>query len=323
MTVAHPWLEAVVRHRTPMGVVPTDVEPRLATLPDIHAVIFDVYGTLVISGSGDIGTTENQPAAAGTAQGEGPVTGDVAGNKLSNAADRADRLTDPMAEAMAAIRWQGPGAGIPTAAALRDQIRAMNVAAAATAERRPEVNLFEAWRRTLTAAGLTDLASDTERVVRLAAEYESRANPTWPMPGADEFLKSLHRRGVVMGIVSNAQAFTPPLVEALTGGPLEDSGFDLNLCVYSYRFGQAKPSARLFEVLVRGLAWRGIAPDQALYIGNDMLNDIWAASRAGLRTAWFAGDARSCRRRADDTRCQGLRPDVVMTEWAQISEWIR
>ena len=49
-----------------------------------------------------------------------------------------------------------------------------------------------------------------------------------------------------------------------------------------------------------------------------MLNDIWTASQAGLKTALFAGDQRSLRLRETDDRCQGLEPDVVITELNQL-----
>jgi len=32
---------------------------------------------------------------------------------------------------------------------------------------------------------------------------------------------------------------------------------------------------------------------KTLYVGNDMLNDIWTATEAGCRTVLFAGDQRS------------------------------
>ncbi len=121
-----------------------------------------------------------------------------------------------------------------------------------------------------------------------------------------------------MGIVSNAQIFTITLVEDLLGKSLADAGFDLDLCVFSNRFRQAKPGPRLFDCLREGLARRGIQPHEAIYVGNDMLKDIWAASQAGLKTAWFAGDGRSCRPREDDPRCRSLRPDLVITELLQL-----
>ena len=42
-----------------------------------------------------------------------------------------------------------------------------------------------------------------------------------------------------------------------------------------------------------------------------MLNDISAASRAGFKTALFAGDRRSLRLREGDPRVRGIMPDRV------------
>ena len=52
--------ELIERARTllhPLAPLPTGVEPVLRRLPDIKAVLFDVYGTLLVSASGDVGTT--------------------------------------------------------------------------------------------------------------------------------------------------------------------------------------------------------------------------------------------------------------------------
>ena len=132
--------------------------------------------------------------------------------------------------------------------------------------------------------------------------------------GAIHWLLDRLAGALPMGIVSNAQVFTIPLVENLLGNrDLKSGGFDLDLCIFSNRFRQAKPGPRLFDVLRDALQRRGISPPEAIYVGNDMLNDVWAASQAGLKTAWVAGDKRSCRRRLDDPRCQSLRPDLVLT----------
>jgi putative hydrolase of the HAD superfamily len=57
-----------------------------------------------------------------------------------------------------------------------------------------------------------------------------------------------------------------------------------------------------------------------LFIGNDMLKDIYASSQVGFKTALFAGDKRSLRLRDDDERTAGLKPDYVITELSQILE---
>ena len=62
----------------------------------------------------------------------------------------------------------------------------------------------------------------------------------------------------------------------------------------------------------------GLRPDQALYLGNDMLNDVWTAGQAGLLPVLFAGDQRSLRLREDDPRCRDLRPARVLTALDQL-----
>lgn len=277
MTPTHRWTEAVIANRKEMAPNPTDVIARLNKLPDIRAVVFDVYGTLVISGSGDVGSADTT--------------------------DNDSQVSD-----------------------LRRQIEIMNDERRSEACPKPEVDIVEAWRRTLQNE---NPRPTTEQLCRIAAEHESRANPTWPMPGAKEVLDRLSHSDLLMGIVSNAQIFTIPLVidlvsqdlwngQGLSGRGLADGGFDLDLCIFSNRFRQAKPGPRLFDVLRQGLVRRGIEPHQTIYVGNDMLNDVWAASMAGLKTAWFVGDSRSCRRRENDPRCQSLEPDLILSNLMQL-----
>lgn len=284
--------DGVINNRQPLQPVPTDVVAELPRLKGIRAVIFDVYGTLVISASGDVGSADQS--------------------------EQASRI----GEALAAIGISPPPAKIPSLKMLHDQIRSMNDARRDETCPHPEVDIVEAWRQVMSRSQL-DVCDDAKAMVRLASEYEGRANPTWPMPGAADLLRRLQAAEIEMGIVSNAQVFTPPLVEDLLDGQgLADAGFELDLCVFSNRFRQSKPGPRLFDVLRAALANRGVGPGEAVYVGNDMLNDIWAASQAGLRTAWFAGDARSCRRREDDPRCRSLRPDVVLTNLLQLLDCI-
>lgn len=56
----HEWLLPVLRLRSEMQPQPTDVEASVRSLAGIRAVIFDVYGTLVISGSGDVGSADTR-----------------------------------------------------------------------------------------------------------------------------------------------------------------------------------------------------------------------------------------------------------------------
>ena len=138
------------------------------------------------------------------------------------------------------------------------------------------------------------------------------------MPHAEECLESLRNAGVALGIVSNAQFYTKLLFPALFDKSLEELGFAPDLGIFSYEHGWGKPGLRLYEIAVERLASRGIPPCEALYVGNDMLNDIMPAARLGFRTALFAGDARSLRLREGDPRVEAMEPDVVLASLEQL-----
>ena len=264
----------------PLEPSPTDAVPRIDPLPGIRAVLFDVYGTLVISASGDIG--------------------------LAGAQDAASAFT----AALAAADIRAPAGAGP--AWLEEAIRASHAKRKDAGIQFPEVDIRDIWSQ------LLETPDDPER---LAVEYECRVNPVWPMPGLAQTLDDLRRRPLVLGIVSNAQFYTPLMLECFLGARLGDLGFDTACCAWSYRLLEAKPSARIYESALAAMERiHGIAPREVLYVGNDVRNDIWPASLTGCRTALFAGDARSLRLREDDPHCAGLVPDRIVTELRQISE---
>lgn len=280
------WNRAVIENRSELQPIETNQPAKLASLTDIRAVIFDIYGTLIISGSGDVGSANEQ--------------------------DKGHAISQAMRAAGITL-----GAGsMPTIDDLHHVIGQTNQQRLSDAVPKPEVEIVDCWRQTLNHCGIDDYSA--RQVNELAAHYESLANPTWPMPGASTLLKSLAKTGCKLGIVSNAQGFTLDLIEEIAGDFGSDSVFDLNLCVFSNRYRQAKPGPRLFDVLCDELGRQQIAPHQAIYVGNDRLNDVWAANQAGLRTGWFVGDQRSLRDRVDDARMQDLQQDLVITDLMQL-----
>lgn len=276
--------------------LPTSTSPVLVPLDGIRAVIFDIYGTLLVSGSGDVGTLLSgcAPEAAAAALGAGAID---------------ERLATPEAV---------PGL-------LDVHIREAHEEAKQGGVTYPEVEIREIWRSALEdLKAIRVLPHNTEKgaIERVAMAYECGVNPVWPMPGLDMVLSGLRDAGVPLGIVSNAQFYTPLVFEALTGCDLEEAGFLPDLCTWSYLQGQAKPSPALFQPVVNALHARGIEPGEAVYVGNDMLNDIAAARQAGMKAVLFAGDERSLRLREDDERCQDITPDAIITELSQLPELI-
>lgn len=281
----------------PAKPLPTGVMPRTDPLPGIRAVIFDVYGTLFVSAAGEIGHAAKDDA------------------RLFELVLARQGLPPPSSAAADPMTiW-------------RDCIRRAHAAARDRGIDFPEVDIRDIWRETIgILTGATDpavLASNTA-IERLALAYEAAANPVWPMPNARSTLSRLRAKGLLMGIVSNAQFFTPYLFDALLKTAPAQLGFNPQLCIWSYRMGVAKPAVRLFEELLKKAAECGIRQaSELLYVGNDMLNDILTAHRAGLRTALFAGDRRSLRMREQDPRCREIRPDCIVTDLAQLTELIK
>ena len=278
------------QHCHPLQPKPTEAVSRLGPLDGIRAVLFDIYGTLFISASGDIGLADDT------------VRGDAA------------------TEALGAMDLELNVAGDAVVELLHETIRQSHVASKERGVEYPEVDIREIWKTTLGKlqdAGQIegDVQVDLER---LCVEYEVRTNPVWPMQGVQACLEACRSLGLVLGIISNAQFFTPLLFDALLGSNLDDLGFDRDLRYYSYEYGEAKPGTVLYQKAAQILSSRGITARETLYLGNDMRNDIFPAQKVGFRTALFAGDARSLRRREDDPHISAIEPDLEIVQLSDL-----
>jgi FMN phosphatase YigB (HAD superfamily) len=108
--------------------------------------------------------------------------------------------------------------------------------------------------------------------VRLAAE-------------APEMLRALRARGCLLGIASNAQAYTlRELHEALTAHGLGLDLFEPDLCFWSFAHGFSKPDPHVFQILNARLAARGIQPTEALMVGDRLDYDVEPARVSGWQT---------------------------------------
>lgn len=279
----------------PLAAQPTETVPRLERLTAIEAVVFDIYGTLVISGVGDIGHSSEE------------------------------RSLGHFREALAAAGWSDNGLSEEDAVLLQQEIQSDHARTKQQGTEYPEVEIREIWQNVVGTLESRDVverhtAATREDFERLAVEYELRTNPVWPMPGTADLLRTLRDRRLPLGIVSNAQFYTPIMLEALCGASLEELGFVDTWRIWSYEHREGKPSTRLYERLIERMQATGVQPEQVLYVGNDMLKDIAPAQLCGLKTALFAGDARSLRMRDGDPRVEGVTPDLVLTSLDQILE---
>ena len=291
-----PYHEILKTHCCPLEPIPSDQPSVLGRLEGVRAVLFDLYGTLFISGTGEVGTSRESAC---------------------------DESLSGALEAMGIPLLQRVGGAVQL---VFDAIEESHAASRRAGIEYPEVDIVAVWRQVVTELARRGVLEERDwqwaELERLAVEYEARANPVWPMPGLEACLRSLSEGGLLLGVVSNGQFYTPELFPALLGGPAEAWGFDRDLQYYSYRHGLAKPGLDLYRMAAESLARRGVEPAGVLYVGNDMLNDVRPAFQVGFRTALFAGDRRSLRLREGDPQLDGVKPDLVLTHLAELGECI-
>lgn len=97
-------------------------------------------------------------------------------------------------------------------------------------------------------------------------------------PHVDSVLNELSKN-YKLGIVSDAQNLFVVHELKLLGI------FDyFDAMVISNKLGFRKPDPRIFEFCLREL---GIAPDRAIFMGNDVYRDIYGAQKVGMKTIFF------------------------------------
>ena len=257
-----------------------------AKLHETKAVLFDVYGTLFCSAVGDISLVAGE-----------------AGEKNN---------------ALEALAGEYNLTGLDMRSFFREQVAVIHKSLSAQTLW-PEVRVEEIWTKFLRQQGVEENALLCGSLGReLALRYELAVNPVYPMPGALETITGLREKGVVLGIISNAQFFTPLLFEAFFGEPVEKLGFDPGLVLFSFEHGMAKPSSWLFQTAAQRLKVMGVTATLCAFVGNDMLSDMFGALNTGFKGVLFAGDSRSLRLREEDKRLAGFRPHMVIRKLEEL-----
>jgi putative hydrolase of the HAD superfamily len=284
----------------PLTPVSTGIDPNFGESHPLKAFIFDVYGTLMISASGDI--------------------------------DESLILSVNLRKAMdfSHIRLMGDTV---------DQERTLNEILDAfikdikdfhnrhrTNERPyPEVDIQQIWEIILRQnhdKGKIELNGKT--CIRcMTFVFEILSNPLYPMPGMQEVIRGLAARNIPLGIISNAQFYTPVVLNYFLSGRFEEEEvvdyFDPDLTIFSYQYKRSKPDLFLFQLLASSLEKKyGLKPEEVLFIGNDMQKDVYAGHITGFRTALFAGDRKSLRLRENMEVIRNTRPDYIITDLRQL-----
>lgn len=286
---------------------PLPVEPFNAfrTKPPrkVKALIFDIYGTLLISGSGDVFSEEVNLA------------------EILEVFKRSDiRISsgDPAKGASKVL------------SVFNDTISKSHREARAAGVAYPEIDIREIWDEvilSMSSSGTLSAGHDYS-ADKISFHYEAVTNPVYPMPGMKKLIHKLEKDKKVLGIISNAQFYTPVIMNYFMTGKVHDDfeiePFRKKLVKYSFLERCSKPELSLFESVRQTLLDDfGIAPGETLFIGNDMFKDIYPAAKVGFSTVLFAGDGRSLRLREDKKELRGVVPDYTVNDLESILEIIQ
>ena len=268
----------------PLSPIPTDLTFTVNVKTHIKAVLFDVYGTLFVSASGDISTSKDP----------------ISRNHKLEALLKKYQISVPVENLLSLLTF--------TIRETHAKLKENNIDY-------PEVKIDKIWMMVLNW-------KDIEKARTFAQEFELIVNPVYPMPNLGKALTYIKQKQIPMGVISNAQFYTVEMFEYFLNQDISELGFQPELTFMSYQYNRAKPSPYLFELAAKYLKNKGIPADNVLYVGNDMLNDIYTAKSVGFCSALFAGDLRSLRLRKNNEACKNIIPDVIISDLAQLTDVI-
>ena len=167
----------------------------------------------------------------------------------------------------------------------------------------PEFQLdLGALRRAGLIAAFEEAGEDAEKVEHAMVQFFAARNAVIPY---DDVLPGLLRlKGrVLVGSISNGNA------------DLQAIGLShhFKVSVAAHQLGCAKPDAAIFHAACEQL---GVAPEDAVYVGDDVLLDIKGAQGAGLRAVWLNRHGSTAHLEHE------VVPDAVVGNFDELLDWL-
>lgn len=139
-----------------------------------------------------------------------------------------------------------------------------------------EMDYAELVREALAAL---DLGVDRQALLSaLRAGHREWDGNVTVLPEAAELLAGVRRRGLAVGVVSNAIDPGELMREDMA---LHGIAGLVDFAVFSSELGIRKPHPGIYQHALDGL---GVAPSQALFVGDRVLEDVIGPARVGMRT---------------------------------------
>jgi putative hydrolase of the HAD superfamily len=169
---------------------------------------------------------------------------------------------------------------------------------------KPEFQLdLGALRRAGLLAAFEQAGEDAAKVELAMTEFFAARNAVIPY---DDVLPGLLRlKGkVLVGSISNGNA------------DLQTIGLShhFKVSVAAHQLGYAKPDTAIFLAACKEL---GVDPQDAVYVGDDVLLDVRGAQRAGMRAVWMNRTGSSKHLEHD------VVPDAIVADFHELIEWLQ
>jgi hypothetical protein len=292
----------------PPAVERPKAKPHLKRLPEVRAVLWNVYGTLLAIPGGDLLFTHPTPFVLNTA-----LEKTIQEFKMWGSMSRK------------------PGQPAEYLGHIYDQLLTEHQSFPSGGERRPEVASDRLWEAVIKKLLQKDYKFDAlffgslnEFSRKVAYFFHASLQGTAAEAGAAGALRHVASAGLAQGLLADGQCFTEVQLKralaAQDAGAAADEWIDPGLRFLSYEARGRKPSERLFRAALPALQERGVSPAEVLHVGSRIPQDLAPARRLGMRTALYAGDKASLQATPEQLKDPASRPDVLLTDLGQIAE---
>jgi FMN phosphatase YigB (HAD superfamily) len=291
--------------------VPLRAKPTLQPLPDVRAVWWTVYGTLLTINDGELLHLHPEPIR----------------NQIA-----LEKTIEEFHMWFSMSRKPGQ----PWEYMLRQyerMVRQYEMAGTRHAGDFPLVNSSRIWERLIARLQQNEYTWDrgthgdeADYADKVAYFFHANLQGLRPAPHAAETLIQLMQRGVLNGLLADTQPFTLAhllkVLEVRNRLPSGAQVFAPSLLTLAHRVGVRKPSPSLYAVAVRRAHKAGLEPREVLHVSHRLVDDLSLAAEFGFRTALYAGDRHCCHVTREQLNAPDHKPDRLITDLAQVLDLV-
>lgn len=295
----------------PADPVPLRAKPTLQPLPDVRAITWNVYGTLLTINDGQLWLLHPEP-----------IRNQIALEKTIEEFHMWFSMSRKPGQPWEYMLQQ-----------YERLVRQHEMAATRRAGDFPNVNSSRIWERLIARLKQNEYTWDRDThgdeadyADKVAYFFHANLQGVRPAARAAETLIQLMQRGVLNGLLADTQPFTlAQLLKALEVRDRLQSGEQLltpMLFTQSHRVGVRKPSPTLYAAAVRRAAKAGLEPHEVLHVSHRLTDDLSLAREFGFRTALYAGDRHCCQVTSEQLNDPDHKPDRLITDLAQVLDLV-